>query len=186
MMCHFKKYISFLSILLFGSAICVAQDINSPSSTPKKKSLWDWNKVYYGGGLGGGIAPALIAIDISPSMGYKITDKFSAGVGLVYNYFENRQYKPSSKINIYGGSVFTRLFITDFLFAHAELQPLNGPWRGSHFQRFFIYNVWAGGGYRQAAGNNASLMLSILWNLNENIYSYPLSPQIRVGVNFRM
>lgn len=165
---------------------CSSQDFNPPEPKPEKKAdgpFWSWDKVYFGGGLGGGFTQYETLFDISPMVGYRITNRFSAGIGGVYNYYENRSVKPAYKLNIYGGTLFSRFLFTDFLFAHAEYQPLNGPWIYPD-RRFFIHNVWVGGGLRQAAGDRASLMLTILWNVNENIYSYPLSPQIRVGVNF--
>lgn len=183
-----KKLLTLLlsAVLLTGFTRLQAQDFGpaKPKPSEEKKEdgpFWSWSKVYWGGGFGLGFTQYETLVDLSPLVGYKITPKFSAGVGIVYNYYQNRFYTPSLTLNIYGGTLFTRFLITDFLFAHAEYQPLNGPWRHPDPHRFMIHNVWVGGGLRQAAGSNASFMLMALWNVNENQYSYPLSPQIRIG-----
>ncbi len=181
-----KTLAAVLVYCILSTAVCLSQDFNPPApSAPKadKGPFWSWDKVYFGGGLGGGFTQYETALDLSPIMGYKVTPKFSVGIGGVYNYYENRFYSPTFKINIYGGCLFTRYIITDFLFLHAEYQPLNGPWIYPSNKRFFIHNVWLGGGLRQAVGDHSSFMVTVLWNVNENIYSYPLSPQIRMGFN---
>lgn len=177
-----------LALAGISSTSCFSQDFTPPAKTPMpaQKPFWDWSKVYFGGGLGGGFTSFEAAFNISPIMGYRFTERFSAGIGLTYNYYENRLYKPTYKVNIYGGSIFAQQIITNFLFAHAEYEALNGPWVYPTNRRFFIHNVWVGGGLRQTAGSNAAMMITVLWNLNQSIYSYPLSPQIRIGVTVGM
>ena len=184
-----KKIFLLFACCLLPIVYCFSQDFNAPvpKHEKEKNSFPDMDKVYFGGGIGLAFTQYETLVDLSPAIGYKITDKFSVGTGVVYNYYKNALYKPPFILNIYGGTVFARYLITDFLFAHAEYQPLNGPWKllngSSDSRRFFINNIWAGGGLRQAAGDNSSFMISVLWNLNESIYSYPLSPQIRMGFN---
>lgn len=176
--------ISIFSFAVVGTNSCFSQDFTPPAttSTPARKPFWDWSKVYLGGGLGGGFTSYEAAFNISPLMGYRFTERFSAGIGLVYNYYENRLYVPTYKLNIYGGSIFVQQLIASFLFAHAEYELLNGPWAYPSNRRFNIHNFWVGGGLRQAVGPNAAMMVSVLWNLNQTPYSYPFSPQIRIAV----
>jgi len=186
--------ILFFVFLFSQFASVFSQDFNAPVPKPKKEktSFPDMDKVYVGGGIGFSFTQYEVLVDLSPAIGYKITDKFSVGIGIVYNYYRNSYFKPQPPLilHIYGGTIFSRYLITDYLFAHAEYQSLNGPWKllngctlPTCDQRFFIHNVWVGGGMRQQMGENSSLMVSALWNVNESIYSYPLSPQIRIGFN---
>lgn len=163
----------------------ISQDFTLPKEKKKKEktSFWSWSKVYGGGGFGFWSSNRVTYFNLSPQVGYRITNRYSAGLGLTYIYVNDRSYVPSYSLNIYGGSIFNRYLITHFLFAHAEYEVINGPWDFYRNLRFNLYNVWAGGGLRQTAGSS-SINIYALWNLNENDYSsyYFPSPQIRISV----
>jgi hypothetical protein len=117
-------------------------------------------------------------------VGYKITPAYSAGISITYIYVKDNRYSSANSLNVYGGSVFTRYLITDFLFAHAEYELLNGDWDQPYSnRRFSMNNVWVGGGLRQHSGNS-SINIMVLWNLNETDYSkaYFGNPQLRIGI----
>lgn len=64
-------------------------------------------------------------VEISPMLGYRLTNSYSVGIGAKYNYFSDRRFNPAFTSSIYGGSVFTRYkFFRNFI-AHAELEMLN-------------------------------------------------------------
>jgi hypothetical protein len=165
------------------SVYCLSQDFNPPA--PKKESptekpkepFWSWSRVYGGGGIGMQFG-SITLVNIAPDIGYRITDRYSAGVGIRYIYFADRNYNYA--LNIYGASIFNRFIITDFLFAHGEYELLNGPWDPFSARRFNLNNVWVGGGLRQHVGNS-SLNIMALWNLNDEKYNPFPSPQIRMG-----
>ncbi len=173
----------FLSLI---SIFISAQDFGTPAPAPKPKQepkpFPDWNKVYFGGGVGLWFGNRSSFVNLSPIVGYKITEKYSAGFGITYIYIQDRNYIPPITLNAYGGNIFNRYLLTNFLFAHAEYEILNGNWKLTD-QRFNLENVWVGGGLRQHAGNS-SIMIYALWNVNETIYSraYFPSPQIRMGI----
>ena len=178
-----KKIILLFVCCFFPVAFCLSQDFNPPVPKPEKekKPFWSWDKVYGGGGVGLWFGGRSTFVNLSPQVGYKITEKYSAGLGITYIYIQDRNYIPPISLNIYGGNIFNRYLLTDFLFAHAEYEILNGNWELTD-RRFNLSNVWVGGGLRQHAGNSSINILG-LWNLNENIYSkaYFPSPQIRIG-----
>jgi long-subunit fatty acid transport protein len=183
-----KRLVLFFACCLLPTAYCLSQDFTPPKlvDAPKEKPpFWSWDRVYGGGGLGLQFGTVTL-INVAPIIGYKITERYSVGVGIEYMYFA---YKPSSNFptysqNIYGGNIFNRFFITNSIFAHVEYETLNSNWNTYYpDRRFFIDNFWVGGGLRQRAGN-ASLNIMALWNLNENIYSPFPNPQIRMGVSF--
>ena len=178
-----KKIILLFAFCLLPIAYCFSQDFNPPK--PKKenenKPFWSWERVYGGGGIGLQFGNITL-INVAPDIGYKITDRYSAGFGIRYIYLGDRRYNPPYEMSIYGGSFFNRFIITNFLFAHAEYELLNGPWDPYSAKRFNLNNVWVGGGLRQAAGN-ASLNIMALWNLNDEPFNPFPNPQIRMGIS---
>lgn len=174
---------SFLLISVFILSIlegAFSQDFTPPEPKKEKKPFWSWDKVYFGGGLGLQFG-SITLISVAPDIGYKITERYSAGIGIRYMYFADKRYTPPFEINIYGGSVFNRFIVTDFFFLHGEYEVLNGPWNaGFPNRRFNLNNVWVGGGLRQGTAN-ASISIIALWNLNDE--GYLPNPQIRMGIS---
>ena len=176
-----KKIFFPFVIFILISAVCSSQDFNPPvPKKDEKKPFWSWDRVYGGGGIGLQFG-TITLVNVAPDIGYKITERYSAGVGIRYIYFSDRRPPPYS-LNIYGASVFNRLIITDFLFAHAEYEVLNGQWNPYTTRRFNLNNVWVGGGLRQVTGN-VSLNLTALWNLNVEPFNPFPNPQIRMGIS---
>ena len=174
------------ALLLFSTLWSSAQDFGPPKPEEQKSGdakpkepFWSWSRVYGGGGLGMQFGRVTF-INLAPDVGYRITDRYSAGIGLRYIYFRDNYYQD--ELNIYGGSLFNRFLITEFLFAHGEYELLNGPWDPYSTRRFNINNVWLGGGLRQHVGNS-SFNIMALWNVNEEKYNPFPSPQIRMGIS---
>jgi len=125
-------------------------------------------------------------------VGYRVTPKFSLGVGATYQYQNDRDFDVSQ--SVYGGRLFSRYTIAnDFLgagnlFAHAEYEALfaklsYGSFSGrventSLFPSFFI-----GGGLALPIGNRSAFTITALYNpfynQDNSLYGSPL--QIRVG-----
>ena len=89
---------------------------------------------------------------------------------------------------MYGGSVFARYNILENLFAYTEYEILNldapDPLNPYRLRRTNVTSVFVGGGYRQMLGNNSSLNLMLLYNLNESTNSPYQNPIIRIGFGF--
>jgi long-subunit fatty acid transport protein len=174
------KRLPVFFICCLVTVTCFSQDFNPPIPKKDKAPFWSWEKVYTGGGLGLQFGTVTL-INVAPDIGYKITERYSAGVGLRYMYFADKRYIPPYEQNIYGGSVFNRFIVTNFFFLHGEYEVLNGPWNRSFpDQRFNLNNIWVGGGLSQGSGN-ASIHIMVLWNLNDE--HYVPNPQIRMGVS---
>jgi hypothetical protein len=174
------KSIAISITLIFLSFNCFSQDsqdtLKTPRKSPKHKSDF-WERVYFGGNLGLQFGNFTV-IDISPIIGYKLTEKFSLGGGPSYIYLKDKNYNYST--SIYGGNIFGRYFLYKDLFAHTEYEVQNGDWAGTG-RRFNLTNIWVGGGYRQPVGELGSFMILALWNINESIYSYYNNPVITAG-----
>jgi hypothetical protein len=154
------------------------------SSSAQFSSLRD--KFYFGGGFGLNIGTNITNISVSPLVGYKITDRLSAGVGVMYQYVDFKIYDIT--VNNYGGSIFSRYIITRQFFATTEFEYLNFEFVSSPtesvrqgFDSWFI-----GGGFVQPLGRMASFTIIGLYNLlyddaGPSPYNSPFV--LRAGIN---
>ena len=143
--------------------------------------------LFYGGGLGLQFGTVTL-VDISPMIGYKVTQRIGIGVSPTYKFYSYTNYYGQSenlKTNVFGGSIFTRIVILENVFAHAEYELLayktKDPSAGGVIQTLNYQSVLVGGGYRERIGENAFMNLMVLWNLNETPDSPYTNPIIRAG-----
>ncbi len=151
------------------------------------------DKIVLGGNLGAQFG-TFTAVDISPLIGYKVTDKLTPGVGFTYQYVSYKypyedpfNYYIDYKSSIVGGRIFTQYDIFYGLFAHAEYENLwikvqpEEPYLPYKAQEpgFFL-----GGGYNLEVGGKAYLQLmalyNLLWSADNLVYASPF--QIRIGI----
>jgi len=177
-----KLRLSILTLLILTVHITLAQEL---PRTPLK------DRFYFGGNLGLQFGSATY-IDISPLVGYKITEKLSAGVGATYIYYSIKEsaYNYGYETSIYGGRVFGRYNFMENLFGHAETEILNmevpAVISGTNqytLVRQNITSILAGGGYAQPIGERSALIMMLLWNFNEDQYSPYQNPIFRIGFN---
>lgn len=159
------------------------------------KSFWD--RIYFGGNLGLGFGTNSTYVDVSPQVGYKITDRFSAGVGVTYIYYKEKftaygmTYKYET--SIYGGDIFSRYFFTESLFGHVETGALNldVPEQLTHYPytvtygREWVPNLLVGGGFR-SGGEKVSFMIMLLYDLIDDPNSPYQNPILRIGFGIGM
>ncbi len=153
------------------------------------------DRFYFGGNLGASFG-TITNINIAPMIGYRLTPRFSVGVGGTYQYWSDKRFTPTYTQSIYGGSVFSRYMIAeDFLgagnlFAHAEYetlfakQPYQDPNTGIISERTKSFpSFLIGGGLAIPIGSRSAFTISALYNpfYDEfnSLYASPL--QIRVG-----
>ena len=182
----------FILILLFQAHLLKAQNDD--------EITWR-DRIYFGGNFSF-TAGTITLIQVSPITGYRITPRWSAGLGFNYEYYKNsEQYygyihvNPYST-NIYGGSVFTNfVFLKNFpvegisLLAQTEYEALS--LEKKYFQdyyssgRFVLNSFFAGGGIRQKTGRRSSINILLLWNFNETQYSpYSSNPVFKFNFIF--
>ena len=180
-----------------------------PASAQQNYSFRD--RLFLGGSFGLAIGQ-YTDIEVSPHVGYYITPRWAAGIGITYEYYNNKYhweiYDPNSpyiqfesyETHIWGGRIFTNYVIVNNvndwiplglhfrIFAHAEYEAL------SYEKGFFVYDapgrqlqnsMLVGGGFRFPMGRRSSMNLTILWNLNSNMNDiYNGRPILRFGYNF--
>lgn len=185
-----KNYLLFLLLVMLTVCSFAQYVEEKPSEKPKDKPRTSfWERTFVGGNFGL-LFGNITMIDLSPNAGYKITENFSAGVGITYIYYNYPRYKYST--NIYGGRVFTRYnFLENFLL-HTEYEILNMELINIldlKRERINYPRLLLGGGFRQNIGTNSSLMLLVLFNVlddteyvNKYRFSMP-NPDVRVGIS---
>lgn len=179
--------------MLFTTNLMAQDDSTEVASPPQRERIPLKDRIYFGGNLGLQFGNQTY-IDISPLVGYKLTEKFSAGFGVTYIYYRLKQeYTNGSQTltykyetNIYGGRVFARYFFIESLFAHVETELLNlevyDPIMNTE-QRKNILSPFIGGGYVQRIGDHSGIYLMLLYNINETPDSPYTNPVIRIGIN---
>jgi hypothetical protein len=176
-------YIFFCLALFSFCGTAHAQDSTMIRKHPLKERFLD--KVFVGGNLGFQFGTVTFA-EVSPLIGYRITDKISAGIGATYQYYRYKDPTYQLETNVYGGRVFGRYFFTDYLFAHAEYEYLNlEAYDFYPTRRVDVESLLVGGGYFQHLGSSSSsgVFVMLLYNLTESAYTPYSNPIIRIGVN---
>jgi len=185
-----SKIITAVVFIIF-LALCNNMSAQDKQAVENKNKFSD--RLFTGGNLGLQFGTQTM-IEISPIIGYKITDKISTGIGVTYRYYRVKDYNylPPQiyKTSIYGGSLFARYYIFENFFLHGEYEALNmetavfNPNSLYHTgDRFWIGNLLGGGGYRQAIGGKSYLSIMILYNFNETPFSPYRNPIIKIGMD---
>jgi hypothetical protein len=189
-----KTYLIFFLLLLFVNNLFSQEFITEDEALGKtKKENKFLDRVYFGGDLGIAFG-TVTAINIAPEAGYIFSDRFSAGAGIIYQYFNvNSAFNPYSS-TVYGGKIFARFFVWENLFLYnvneiVNLETIYYDRAELHLgsDRFWYVSPLVGIGYMQKFSNKGGIGLMLLFDLNNSInspyYGYPM-PIIRVGIGF--
>jgi len=123
-------------------------------------------------------------VNVSPILGYMISPRLSAGVGVLYQYVNDKRFTPNYERNDWGTNVFTRFMLVPPIFLHAEYEYLNYD---SFDDRLGFNSFMAGGGISQPLGRNAAFIAMALYNfsyVNDNTTIQPYADPwiIRIGI----
>lgn len=179
--------IQLFIVVLF--ALCTemlqAQDNGEPA-IPQRPKVPFKDRLFTGGNIGLQFG-TITYIDVSPKLGYKITEQFAAGIGATYIYLKDKSYPNFSyQTDIYGGRVFSQYQLLENVLAYSEFEVLNAEVYNDFtatLKREYISSLLAGGGYSQSFGGNSSAVILVLFNLLESRYSFYQNPVIRIGFN---
>ena len=125
-------------------------------------------------------------VDISPSVGIKLTPRLIPGIGATYQYFNDKSFTPDYSTHVFGGRAFVDYYLLENLFAHVEYEYLTYeaymPYTYTT-ERVNVSSYLVGGGYMQRLGPGVGIGITLLYNLNETEYSLYTNPIIRIGIN---
>lgn len=181
-----KTYIYSL-LLVFISSTSLAQSNKDSSNYNNDKPNFK-DRLYFDGNFNIGVGTSTF-INLSPRVGYKITDNFSAGVGAKYWYFSFNDGFSRYSGSLYGGGAFARRNLTPNLFLTGEYELLNlAGLTGRPKEPFWNEFLFAGGGFQQNVGV-VNLYAVVLYDVLQNPYSsfiYPTIPIAGVPIIFRL
>ncbi|WP_118975477.1 hypothetical protein [Taibaiella koreensis] len=196
------KKIVLLALLFTGWMTAQAQEIyNSTGKSGQakykenqQKKGFDFNRMVFGGGLGLTFG-TITNIYVAPSIGYRITDKFAAGVTLGYNYYRQKdafltqnlytsetKYLPLSQ-SIYSGSIWGKYIIIPNIMVQAEFElnnlsyydPTMGypadkdGWPMPVKKRVTVPSLLLGAGYRQPIGEYSSIFIMAFYDVLQDL-----------------
>ena len=108
-------------------------------------------------------------------MDIDLQEKLSVGIGGIYKYYNDKQFTHPDKRTIFGGSAFSKYYVTENIFAHVEYEYITYK---TDFYSYFHneeqvseWGLLAGGGYRQKLANKTYVYAMILYNFNETQYT---------------
>ncbi|WP_462248070.1 hypothetical protein [Ekhidna sp.] len=147
------------------------------------------DRIYFGGGGGINVGSNQTNISLAPQVGYKITDRYSAGVGVIYQYVRIKQ-PISTTLSNFGWSVFNRFNVTNQFFAYTEFERLSFEFLTSvspeRTDKASFNSLLVGAGYAEQLAGRASFNVMALYNVlydeNENPRPYNSPWVIRAGV----
>lgn len=172
---------------------------------------FDPQKLIIGGGLGLGFGD-ITSIGVSPVIGYRFTEKLSAGIGLGFLYYRVKDYFPvyngitgqeeyfPLKSTFFYPSIWGRYMVFNNIFAQVEAEydmqnykayetdsDPNSSTYGQPVSYKIKYNspaLLVGGGFRQPITDRSSLVLVALYDVIQDTYSpYKNRIDLRIGFN---
>lgn len=160
------------AILLLFLGICSSAVAQEEQEKPKPSFR---DRIFFGGSFGLSFGDVTF-VELSPVAGYKISERFSAGGGIIYQYLKDKRADFSS--NTYGGRAFGIAKIFDPVFAQVEYEYLNyeylpladGPKRAD------FSSILAGGGVSQPLSGNIFLNMTALYNFTYGLSNAEYKP----------
>ena len=184
-----KKSLLLSIALILIALSSIAQDTTAtrtPEPTRQNKVPFK-DRLFFGGNLGLYFG-SLTYINVSPTIGYRFSERMGAGIGPAYSYYSDKRDKNYTyTTNTYGGRLFGQYLITDQLMAYSEYEMINVEVPNLLLTRLVRKNIsslFVGGGYLQRFGSgNSGISLMILYNVLESDYAIYENPIIRTGIN---
>ncbi len=200
------KHIVVILVMLAFAGAATAQDVYMSSGhtgfhKKTKKKGYDPANLIVGGGLNAGFGGGTTEVGISPIIGYKFTNRFSAGVGVGYQFYRlpsdfvdannNIQYISE---NIVYPSLWARFFVYRNIYitgvGEYNLIFQNAPEPDYYTTMGYSYRkvsvqvpcMLVGVGFKQPMGGRVSAVLEALYDVLQMPNSpYLGQPVVRVG-----
>lgn len=147
-------------------------------------------RVRFGGNMGASFG-AFTQIIVEPTVGYIVTDRYFAGVSVLYQYIQIDDFfglNEDFQSHYYGFRQLNNFWITPNIFAAGEIELLNYEFIepfSNELTRGWVESVFVGGGFRSSLGGRGFMTLSLLYNLSydsQSPYNSAFIP--RIGIFF--
>jgi hypothetical protein len=168
------------------------------TATPPKKKI-DPSRIIIGGSLGLAFGD-YTNINISPLVGYRISQLFAAGINVNAQYGSERFTSAYSntttqrnQYTIFGGGVWGRVYPLDFLFIHIQPEYNFVSMKSTYYNNdpktivtdhYGVPSLLMGGGYSQPVGGRAAFSIMALYDVLQDSRSpYQNGLILRVGAS---
>ncbi|MCF6365768.1 MAG: hypothetical protein L3J35_06145 [Bacteroidales bacterium] len=181
-----KKAYFLIFFIILNNLFIFSQEYDPYTYQNIKEESTLNEKIFFGGGFGLQFGTSIV-LKLTPEAGYRILPNVETGIGGYYLYAKNYSYNLSD--NVYGGKVFSRLFIYNDIFLQSEYEMLNiADYDISTYyytgERIFIPGFLGGIGYRQKIGKRTAFLSSIFYNFSINEKTPYRNPVIRFTMIF--
>ena len=184
-----KRLVLFVLFMVFAGALLEAQVYRTPSNPQRQRvkpqqNAAPANKFFFGGGMGLSFGN-FTRIAVQPLIGYRVSNRFSAGTRLNYEYIRDRRLDYT--FNSYGGGLFGRFQVTNNIYAHAEpayyRNKFTDDFTGSSNTNWVPF-LFLGGGFIQPVGGSSAFFVEALFDVLQDANSPYRSwqPIISMGV----
>jgi hypothetical protein len=148
-------------------------------STPPLSELSTMKRLTWGGSMAIQLGTVTL-LGASPKIGYRVTEKLTAGLGGTYYYRSEKVYGTTSKF--YGASAYARHLIMPRIFVHAEAERIHRD--DIELQSPAVDMLWIGAGYYTSITPRAAAGMVLLYDVLENPNRPYSNPDIRGGITF--
>lgn len=173
-----------ISLFCFFVGLCIAQDAeaqrttnprsggNSELETPTGRKIFGNDRWFLGGNVGASFNRGFGYAELSPLLGYEITEDLSFGAGPVYQYLGNN----GNNFHTYGVRAMARHNIFNNFFLQGEFANLNVKRSGSDIKCNYR-RLPLGAGLRLGSGGGArtffygALLYDVLYNTDGGLNS---------------
>lgn len=147
-------------------------------------------RLRFGGNVGASFG-AFTQVIAEPTIGYIVTDRYFAGVSVLYQYVQIENFfgmNEDFQSHYYGFRQLNNFWITPSIFAAGEIELLNYEFVepfSNELTRDWVESVFVGGGFRSSLGGRGFVTLSLLYNLSydsKSPYNSAFIP--RIGIFF--
>jgi hypothetical protein len=198
-----KRCFGIITMIVFMAALHaqVEESVQNGGNRGKEREKIPFSqRLVFGGDLGLSFG-TITYIKIAPIVGYKVTDRLTAGLGPIYIYESYKNY--NLKTSTYGGKALVSFTIIrgsslpasigiGDIVLHAENEVINleptyyNPFTFDYFfgDRIWINNLLLGGGLSQSLGGKFAVSIFVLWDVTQNQYSPYSNPIFRFGFTF--
>jgi hypothetical protein len=186
------KHSITLMLLCCASLLTQAQqgDMRSGSATfelPPPPDPFSIERLLVGGSVGASLGN-VVFVDVSPALGYRVTDLMRLGAGFTYRYINDRRFTIPYKQSVLGWRAWAQHDLFFGFFAHVEYENLTARFSEGGTPTFNgrFPTALLGGGYSMSMGNRSVAQIQVLYpvSLNPGFSLYTAPVDIRVGFLF--
>ena len=155
-----KKLLLVLFLAGFTTAVYSQRTLNYRND----ESPSFGQRVFFGGGVGFSGGNNVFSVQVNPIVGYMITSRWSAGIGVDYQYVKYNDIDFED--NLWGWQAFTRYNIKMF-FAQAEYNLVNYTqlYLDGSESRESVDRLLLGGGISQPLGARGAINMAALYDV---------------------